>query len=92
MEKLIGCMSCVAALGCTQIQQNPVDAVGRLYSIENVSAELGGVKLAPRGSEVSVPPFDAVTWKSDSYKNRLKIEFGRKDGDSYCRLAGDAEG
>ena len=85
-------MSCVAALGCTQIQQNPVDAVGRLYSIENVSAELSGVKLAPRGSEVSVPPFDAVTWKSDSYKNRLKIEFGRKDGDSYCRLAGDAEG
>ncbi|MBQ9741105.1 MAG: hypothetical protein IJV91_09215 [Kiritimatiellae bacterium] len=40
--------------------------------------------LAPRGTEVVVPPFDAATWKSDTYKNRMKIELENKDGRSYC--------
>ena len=73
-------MSCVAALGCAQVQQSPKDAIGRLYSIDGVSAELAGVTLVPRGAEVSMPPFDAATWRSDSYKNRLKIEFGNDGG------------
>ena len=86
MKRISGLFLCVVAAGCAQPELKPQESVGRLYSIENVSAGLGGVTLAPKGTDVALPPFSSKTWKSDSYKNRLKIEMGARAGESFCRL------
>ena len=92
MKRISGLFLCVVAAGCAQPELKPQESVGRLYSIENVSAGLGGVTLAPKGTDVALPPFSSKTWKSDSYKNRLKIEMGARAGESFCRLEGDEAG
>ena len=92
MKSILGLLLCIVAAGCFHSRPKPKESIGRLYSIESVSAGLDGVTLAPRGTEVALPPFSAKTWKIDSYKNRLKIEMEERNGESFCTLKGDENG
>ena len=93
MKIIAGIIACALAVGSSQTDKEKLaDKIGRLYSIDNVSAENAGVRLAPCGTEIDLPPFVEGIWRADSYKNRLKIEFVRKVGETSCVLTGDEKG
>lgn len=90
MKKIAAIIVLTLAVGCLPSDnESATDKIGRLYSIENVSAETNGVLLAPCGTEIALPPFAEDVWKADSYKNRLKIDFTQKGGETLCILTGD---